>query len=383
MCIDTGTRPSARGEMAGVLDAKRNQLVFFGGDSGFPKNCNPAPNPIGELWTYDIACGTFSLHDASAGPSARARGSAAYDAAGDRMWMFGGRYREGSSGAYTLFDEVWSLDLKSLVFSPLAINGAGPEARSNPVVVFDDAAGELVLFGGNTSTSGLSFIPQNDLWALDVAAGTWREIAPSGAPPSERLFHTGTIDPEKHLMFVYGGGGENAFQGPFYGDLWQVDLTTGAWTELSDGKGNAPNARIWSTIAFDGAKNRLVLFGGHDDGAVGNNSDTWAFDLGSNSWNNITPEETVNNPSAAFCDFPADFTLPNLAAPDRRSAQLAGFSSLNNTFAIFGGKTDCGIIDDVWIFDASSDTWSKSIDATVGEACLRKDFPDQCTSLCL
>lgn len=380
-CVDTGTRPSPRGEMAGVLDASRDRLVFFGGDAGFPKNCNSAPDPVGELWTFDLACGTFSQHP-DAGPSPRARGGAAYDAAGDRMLMFGGRYREGSSGSYTLFDDVWSLDLEGLAFTQVQVTGAGPAARGNPAVVFDDSANELVIFGGNTSTSGLSFSPQNDLWALSLATGTWRQIAPSGAPPSERLFHAGAIDPATRTLYIYGGGGENAFQGPFYGDLWKVDLSTGAWTELHDGKGNAPDARIWSTIAFDGAKNRVLLFGGHDDGAVGNNNDTWAFDLAANAWGNITAAETVNTPSNAFCDFPADFTLPNLSAPDRRSAQLAGFSTKRGTFAIFGGKSDCGIIDDVWVFDAKADTWSKSIDATTGEACLRRDFPEQCTSLC-
>jgi hypothetical protein len=299
------------------------------------------------------------------------------------MLVFGGRYREGSSGPYTLYDDVWALDLASLTWQPLAVAGAGPEARGNATAVLDASANELVVFGGNTSTSGLSFEPQNDVWALDLATNTWREVTTRGAAPKARLFHTATIDPVTRTLFVYGGGGENAFQGPFYDDLWKLDLATGAWEELDDGGAGAPRGRIWSTIAFDAGASALVLFGGHDDGDVGNNNDTWTFDLGTRAWTAIVPPEKVNAPAADFCEFPADFTLPNASAPDRRSAQVAGFDPEARALVIFGGKTDCGIINDAWSFDAAARSWTRLVEATIGEACLRGEYPEQCTSMCL
>jgi hypothetical protein len=368
--------------MAGIFDGKRQRVTFFGGDAGFPKNCNPAPSPIGELWTYDVACAGFEQVPLSSGPGPRARAMAAHDESGDRMLLFGGRFRSGSSGAYTLYNEVWALDLNTLAFQALSPSGPAPEARSNAAGGVNPLSNELVLFGGNTSTDGLIFAPKNDVWALDLKTNTWREVTTTGAPPDARLFHAAAIDPKGGALFIYGGGGANAFQGPFYTDLWRLDLASGTWEELHDGKVNAPIGRISPTIAFDGVTGRVLLFGGHDDGAVGNNNDTWSFDLASRKWSVIVPPESVKTSASGFCEFPKDFTVANLAAPDRRSAHLGAFDGAGRQWIVFGGKTDCGIINDAWSFDAASNAWSNAVKATIGEACLRGPFHDQCTSLC-
>jgi hypothetical protein len=143
-----------------------------------------------------------------------------------------------------------------------------------------------------------------------------------------------------------------------------------------------PAGRIWSTITYDPQSDRVVLFGGHDDGLVGNNNDTWAFDLNGGQWVAITPPETVNEPALGFCNFPADFTQPNMDAPDRRSAHLAALDTVRGEWLVFGGKTDCGIINDVWTFDLARDAWINLLPATVGEACNRGDNPGACLAMC-
>ena len=64
---------------------------------------------------YDDECGYWRVLPAAPGasPSPRSRHMAAYDATGDRMITFGGRFRAGASGAYTLHADVWALDLGS------------------------------------------------------------------------------------------------------------------------------------------------------------------------------------------------------------------------------------------------------------------------------
>ena len=47
---------------------------------------------------------------------------------------------------------------------------------------------------------------------------------------------------------------------------------------------------------------------------------------------------------------------------------------------IFGGKTDCGIINDVWSFSSSSETWTEQSPATSGEICLRAYA--ECETMC-
>ena len=57
------------------------------------------------------------------------------------------------------------------------------------------------------------------------------------------------------------------------------------------------------------------------------------------------------------------------------------WSSACERVLLFGGKTDCGIVDDLWSY--SDGGWQKLQRATEGEVCLRwRDDPDRCTSLC-
>ena len=381
-CIDSGMRPGPRSEMMSAFDAKRGRLVFFGGDDGIPKMCNPAPHPIGELWTYDVACKQFTQTAFTTGPSPRARGAAAYDAAGDRVLVFGGRFRAGNAGVYTLYDEVWSLDLATLGWTLLATTGPGPSARINTVAVVDPIANALVIYGGNASASGASFTPLGDVWILHLDTLAWEQKKPVGAQPKARLFHGGAIDPLTGRLFVYGGGGANAFTGPFYGDLWSLSPDRTTWS-LVAGEGTGPANRIWPTIVLDATSGKLVLFGGHDDGAIGNQNDTWTLAPATETaWTTIIAPEVEKNKPLATCNFPVDFTNINANAPDRRSAQAAGLDSEMARLHVFGGKTDCGLIDDAWTLDVALGTWSRDVKAGSGEACVRGDHPDQCSGLC-
>jgi hypothetical protein len=382
-CVQTGEHPIPRSETMGVLDAQRQRLVFFGGDIGVPANCSPAPQPYGELWTYDLACNSFEQAFPTGGPGPRARGAAAYDANGDRMLVFGGRYREGAIGLYTLYNEVWALDLETLTWQSIATTGTPPSARTSPAMVFDSAANQLLVFGGNVSANGAVFSPVADLWALDLATGAWRSIPPVGTPPPARLLHAAAFSSTSGRMYVYAGGDANSFTGAFFGDLWSVDPDTGAWSlELGPPSGG-PRPRINPGLFFDDTRDRLVLFGGHDDGAVGNQNDVWAFDPAQKVWTNLVPPEVVESNPAGVCLFPADFTLPNLSAPDRRSSYLGAIDSSAGSIVIYGGKSDCGVIDDVWTFDLVTAQWRRDFEATTGETCLRGEQPDQCTTLCI
>ena len=383
-CEKSKLRPPPRAEMMGVFDPKRRRLVIWGGDSGVPVCGSFAGHQVGvaDLWVYDAVCATFKQVQTAVSPPARARGMAIYDADRDQMVIFGGRYRKASSGPYTVFNDVWALDLETLTWKELQTTGAKPTARSTTAGGYNALTGEMLVFGGNASDNGLQFISLDDTWALNLKTLQWRQVEIQGSKPSKRQFHTAVVDDKNNRMFVHGGGGANAWQGPFLGDLWMVDLAKGTWNQLHKGGLGAPKGRIWSTLTYDPLNDRVLLFGGHDDGNVGNNNDTWAYDLSSGKWQTIIKAETVNKLPPKPCDFAKDFTLPNMAAPDRRSAHLAAFDRKRGEWIVFGGKTDCGLIDDVWIFDLERYEWVSQLPASQGEACIRGDNPDLCVALC-
>ena len=382
---EPGLRPGSRSEMMGIYDSTRRKLVWFGGDDGVPVQCSPAPHVIDELWEYDTRCASFTQIEIEEGPGARARGVAVHDTVRDRMLVFGGRYRLEARGPYTLYDEVWALKLGDYSWEKLTTEGQGPGKRVNSAAVYDPVNDEMLVYGGNSSTNGASFNPLGDLWALNLETNTWRRIPGAVPRPVDRLFHGAALDPDGRILYVYGGGDENAFFGPFFGDLWALNLDANEWTKVYDpaaGDRGGPPPRIWATLAWDREAQKLFLFGGHDDGQVGNQNDTWSWDPAEMAWDEIVPPEQVNEQPNGFCDFPADFVIPNLDAPDRRSAHLAVLDEDRGEWVVFGGKTDCGIIDDVWTFDLEREAWVRLIESTTGEACTRGENPDACLAMC-
>jgi hypothetical protein len=361
--------PSARSELEGLWDAERGRMLLFAGDQGTPVMCMSQTNFVAEVWAFHTDCNNFEQLPASEGMSARGRYAIALDQARGRALIHGGRYREGTSGSYTLHDDLWGFDLAtdSWVELPSA-NGPSPRSNHSAVVIGD----RLVIYGGNASTDGLSFIPLDDTWAYDLEAEVWTQVD-TPSTPGARLFHAATVSPGDATMIIHGGGDENAFLGPFFRDLWALQLgpdgSTGSWTLLDDGLSGPPGT-TWADLVFDEAGGRVLLWAGHDDGVLGNTNTVWAWALDGSGWAQVEIGDVHNAPANGFCDFPADFVVPDLEAPERRSAGATVLTD-GGELLIFGGKTDCGLINDVWSWSLAEQAWTERSAATGGEICLR------------
>ncbi len=353
------------GELEGIWDTSRGHLVFFGGNLAPAEECQTRTEFGDETWLYVPQCETFVPMDTS-GPSPRGRFMVAHDASRDRMLLFGGRYRDGNSGSYTLYNDLWALDLANRTWEELVPN-TGPSSRVNGAMAV--SGDTLVLFGGNTSTSGASYSPEDDLWTLDLTSLTWTDHGTSGGP-DDKLFHAGALSEDGGTFYIYGGGDEGAFLGDFHTDTWALDLSDLSWTELDDGRaGGDPLGRLAGSLIHDADNDRLIMWGGHDDGALGNTNDTWALDLGGGGWSNVVLGDVFDTAGNGFCDFPADFTEVDITSPERRHQHVS--ARAGNRLVVFGGKTDCGLINDVWEFDLDADQWTELSAASAGESCVR------------
>ncbi len=378
--------PAARGEVGGVWDQAGQRLVFFGGNLGLPVDCVTSNEFADDTWSYVAACDTFVAID-GVGPSARGRHAVALDAEGGRMLVHGGRYRDDSGGggghgggstSYTNFEDLWSFDLATDSWTQLDNGTSGPSARSNHAMwVVGDT---LYVHGGNTSTSGLSYDPLDDLWAYDLTAGSWSELSVSGGP-SERLFHTVAVSDDGTYAFFYGGADSGSFSNnaQFLDDVWLLDLGAMSWSQLHSGGSDAPDGRFGVSLMVDEDQNRLVMFGGHDDAALGNSNQVWTFDLATSTWSQVQDGDIADQGSDGFCDFPADFTTPDYDAPERRYTHL-GVETGSGELMVFGGKSDCGVLNDVWSYDPAANAWTERSPATAGEICLRSHA--ECESMC-
>lgn len=374
----TTTQPSPRADAAGAIDPVTGELVVFGGDDGPTVMCIPRPTFRGDLWRYDPRCDRWREVATSDGPSARSRMAYALDTRRRRLLVFGGRFRAGATGAYTLYRELWSLDLATDAWTRLTPDGAGPSARANASAVYDPDGDAFIVYGGNTSTDGTRFAPLSDVWRLDLQANAWSRVSASGGP-SARLFHAAAY--RGGAMVVYGGGGANAFTGPFNRDIWSLDLAGASWRQLTlRGDTRELIGRISSALVPDPMGDGFLLVAGHDDAALGNRNDVFT----------VSPEGAVSmlragdilgTPGAGFCDFPADFAVTDEESPERRSAFVLAEDPARQRVLIYGGKTDCGLAGDVWALERAPLRWRPLRGTNDGLSCVRSGR-EGCTSLC-
>lgn len=376
--VDCSDRPvdaiTTRGELQGIYDEAKGRILIYGGDTAAPVDCIPMYDLVDEMWALHLDCNSWERLTPSGGPGIRARHGMTVDTMRNRAILYGGRLRAGF-GAYTNFNDVWAFDLGTDTWEEIATTGEPPTPASTPVVAYDEINDRLIVFGGNVSEEGLTLTGTDELHALDLATGAWTRIDAAGAP-EPRLWHGGVAMGGK--LYVFGGTPE--FDPPaFYDDMYAFDFATDTWTELHAGGAGAPADRFGGEIFADPARNRIVLLAGHWFENPGNANDTWAFDVGTDTWTQLTPGDTLNGVPGGFCDFPADFTLPEEGSPERRYASAHPQSAAAGY--LIGGKTDCGNVNDVWRFDFATDAWEQVRLATEGEACNRTGRT-MCSTLC-
>jgi hypothetical protein len=391
----TGGVPTARADTAGVLTEDGRTLLMFGGDTAVVV-CGDIPKRehVGDTWLLDTACGAWGQRSVT-GPSPRARHVMVGDYARKRALLFGGRFRMGQSGNYTLYNDVWAFDFEMKAWSQLQTTGTPPSPRVNTAMVVDGDT--LWLFGGNTTPAALTYQPQNDLYTLDLKTNEWRAVTAQGALPPKRLFHAMAVDPVAHRAYVAYGANENALLGPFYKDLFVLDLATTTWTKLDVAHpAGADVGRIklgLSVRSGDGKEPaRLLAVAGHDDAApgLGNRNDVLTIDfdskaapgsLGALKWQAQIKGDTYNKPAKGQCDFPPDFVINDKMSVERRSAFAFAPLPSGEAFVIFAGDSDCGRLSDTWWYDTRAGRFEAISESLPGLTCPRTGNAS-CKSLC-
>ncbi|HRG99141.1 MAG TPA: kelch repeat-containing protein [Polyangiaceae bacterium] len=142
-------------------------------------------------------------------------------------------------------------------------------------MAYDSADASMLVFGGlngwasgvgNTSVLG-------DTWRL--RGSVWTQLNPARSP-SARLHHRMASDTTHGKVYLFGGQG--APGATRNNELWE--WSGGNWTQLcTTAPCNAmmPTARAIAGLAYDTARDRLVLVGGQEQDNSGAN-DMWEWD---------------------------------------------------------------------------------------------------------
>ncbi len=379
-------RPDRLSEHVTVYADDHLQMIVHGGTRSIPEAC-AVGGPVhyeSQLWIYDDPCNRWLKRES---PVARGRHYGAY---GDgKLWLFGGRYRAPEeTGAFTLYDDLWRYDVATDEWEQQApVSTPGP--RYGGQMVYDATRNRLWLYGGSTDTTG-AYNPLDELWSYDITSSEWKRHRSANSPGGRLLFSM-TADSQRDGLVVFGGIDESSFTaGAYYSDLWFFDLAAGDWSKLAPDRAG-PAGRFFSGMAYAAALDAYILFGGHDDTMLGHRNETWLFDPAADpaAWVEFSHAgerkpagDTQLNQARGLCDFPPDFTVIDAASPERRSAHSLIYSPTCGRVLLFGGKTDCGSIDDIWHFDLRTG-WERREAAREGEACLRwRKEASSCGDLC-
>lgn len=200
-----GSKPIARYGLSAIFDAPRNRMIVSHGFS--------AEGRYDDTWAFDLIKNSWTdLTPSGTKPLKRCLHEAVYDAANDRMLLFGGC----SSGFGPCPQgDLWSFDLKSNAWTELKPSGDKPSARSNPSLVFDGVSKRALLFGGKESESVVG-----DLWAFDSGSGKWLKLLPAGTALSARRSHDALVDAANHRVIIFGGTGDSGAND----ELWELIL---------------------------------------------------------------------------------------------------------------------------------------------------------------
>jgi len=261
------------------------------------------------------SAGNWTRQVPSRFPTARNGHAMAYDNAHGQVVLFGGY--DGND----YLNDTWTWDGSNWTHkSPLT----SPTGRSLFGMVYDSAHSQVILFGGIGGSNGIHNM-LGDTWTWD--GSNWTQKSPKNSPPA-RINYAMVYDSKHGQVVLFGGSPSSIFD---FSDTWTWDGSN--WTQKSPQ--NNPSERDGDAMAYDSAHGQTVLFGGHysyDFGFLfysGLSNDTWVWD-GSN-WTQKSPQ---NRPSS------------------RRGVMT--YDSAHGQTVLFGGNDGTSALNDTWTWDGSN-----------------------------
>jgi M6 family metalloprotease-like protein len=230
-----------------VFTARGESILYGGAVSG---------TALSDTWAWDGTA--WSKKTPAHNPGGLNAHAMAYDAANNRIVLFGGWLNVGKADA--LSDATWTWDGADWAQVHPQYS---PSARVNHAMAYNAASHKTVLFGGADA---------NDTWEWD---GTnWTKKASTVAPPV-RDGATMAYDAARNEIVLFGGSrGENIVARPVYfSDTWVWDGAQ--WRQKATS--TMPSPRAGARMQYDPDLGQMVLIGGH--GADGDyREETWTWD---------------------------------------------------------------------------------------------------------
>ena len=187
-----------------------------------------------------------------------------------------------------------------------------PPGRVYAAMDYDSHRDRVVLVGGGSGCC----TSYADTWEWD--GSRWSQVATSGPGGIGGAM---AYDTQRRVSVFFNGG-----------QTWEWNGT--GWVQKFPA--NSPSARTWTAMAYDAARQVVVLFGGTGGGVE--DGDTWTYD-GTN-WARMSPA----------------------SSPSARYGTALAFDAAHNVVVLFGGRASGQRMNDTWTWNGSN--WTRLAPAT-------------------
>lgn len=314
MVPHSGVEPGGRLDAQYGYDAARNRLLIFG---GYGRHYPTTPfEYLNDVWQLSLD-GTptwTELFPAGQPPAGRLAGAAVFDPMRQRFVGFG--------GTQGLPIDTWSLNLQGQAnWQIVPTTGARPNGGYGMTSVYDASQDRMLIFGGSTGQPTEEddyYDAKNETWELTLRGNpTWRLVETQGTLPPPRRHGGAIFDPLRNRMVIYGGAIATYNTATFYGDTWALDFDTEppTWTQLNPG-GTLPSVRDNMPAAYDPLNDRMIVYGGWSGSEF--LSDTQFLTWGAPSAEALLTGSGSATPTAAHLEWDVDAATGTHAAVYRK-----------------------------------------------------------------
>lgn len=202
---------------------------------------------------------------------------------GNMILKFGG-----ANNKNLKLNNVYSFDIDAMVWSRRTGLGQLPIGRvGHGAAAIGANLSRLLIFGGTSRNGRL-----NDVHTFNVESNVWSPVTCSGMYPTPRARHGMAALGDS--TFIFGGReGYHYLYANYFNDLHCLNSTRSEWIKIAP-RGNVPPVR--SGCAMQVLSDRLLfVHGGYDEKNYF--SDTWIFDIVSESWQRLPYVDETLQPS--------------------------------------------------------------------------------------
>lgn len=249
------------------------------------------------VYKYSISNNYWTLLDVVGDkPSPRVYAAGTWSDYDNKIYLYGGAIFTNEYIITNLYNDLWSYDPSTLLFTKINTTNLGPNTRAGSELY--QKGSKLFLTSGIYDLQfGVLPIYANDIWYLDLSLTnkTWVLINTTVSPPSRSFFQKFQV---LNKLYLYGGNifDLTTLEFKYLDDTWEFDVVTMTWTEKHVHL--VPPGRIHASSFSFGFFNWVIyggeVIGNQQDGCFAPNpqnsgNDTWVYSTVLKTWTRIHP----------------------------------------------------------------------------------------------